>query len=894
MPTLFLIDGSGYMYRAFHALPPLSTSKGVPTGAVRGVASMLLRDLREENPSHIAFCMDLDSKAKRAEIFPEYKATRSPTPDDLRVQFPLVRDIVRSLNVTMLELAGWEADDIIATLTKQARAAGWQVVVVSGDKDLMQLVEDGHVRFYDGMKGKWFDEAAVKEKWGVPADKVGDLLALMGDKVDNVPGVPGVGPKTAVTLLEEFGSLEGVLENASSIKRDKLRQSVLDNVDAVRLSRRLVALNEELELDVTIDDLKRRPIDPVEARQVFGELEMFTLLKDLPASPAAEAAVAAAPSASPLSVEIVRNAAALDALVESFGKADRLAIHVVMSGEHPLKDSLVGLAFAAGEGRAHYVPVGMGGLLGQAVLSEKAALAALKPVLEAQKPIKDAHSLKSTVTALSLRGITLGGLGIDIEGWSFIVNSARKTHALADLSRERLSTELPAPPMDSRKRPIVAQATPEEVAPWAAYSADAVRRLVPTAIEELERDDQAMNWKTVDRPLLPLLAKMEITGIRLDGDALRAQSVEIEKEIEGQLVDIFKLAGRDFNPNAPAQLAEILFQDLKLPVIKKGKTGPSTDAEVLEKLAEEHPLPAKILEYRGLTKLKNTYLDTLPELIAEDGRIHTTFNPIGAATGRLSSNDPNLQNIPIRTEVGKRIRSAFVADEGHLLVSADYSQVELRVLAHVSGDKALTESFSRNEDIHTRTAAETYGVTPLEVTSEMRNVAKMINYGIAYGLSAYGLSTRIGIERDEAKRAIDQYFARYTGVKAWLDSTVKEGREHGYVSTVLGRRRHLPDLKASNVMARNAAERAAVNAPIQGTAADIVKVAMLSVDEALTKEFPKVRMLLQVHDELLFEVPEADVPNVERLVKQRMEHAVKLAVPLVVAIGHGPNWALAH
>lgn len=893
MPTLFLIDGSGYMYRAFHALPPLSTSKGVPTGAVRGVASMLLRDLREQKPSHIAFCMDLDSKAKRAEIYPDYKATRSPTPDDLRAQFPLVRDVVDSLSITKIEMAGWEADDIIATLTKQAREAGWQVVVVSGDKDLMQLVKDGHVRFYDGMKGQWFDEAAVEKKWGVPADKVGDLLALMGDKVDNVPGVPGVGPKTAVTLLEEFGSLEGVLENASSIKREKLRNAIVEHADAVRLSRRLVRLNEELELPVSIDDLERRPIDATEARRVFGDLEMFALLKDLPAPPEAET-VAAQPAETPLEVEIVRDAAALDALVAELEKADRVAVHVVLSGAHPLKDALVGIGFAASDGKAHYVPVGMGGLLGQTVLSEKAALAALKPVLESEKPVKDAHSLKTAVTALSLRGVTLGGLGIDIEGWSFIVNSARKTHALADLTRERLVAELPAPPQDSRKRPTFAQASPEQVAPWAAHSANAVRRLVPIALEELERDEQMANWERVDRPLLPLLAKLEITGIRLDGDALRAQSAEIEKEIEGQLVEIFKLAGRDFNPNAPAQLAEVLFQDLQLPVIKKGKTGPSTDAEVLEKLAEEHPLPAKILEYRGLTKLKNTYLDTLPELVAEDGRIHTTLNPIGAATGRLSSNDPNLQNIPIRTEVGKRIRSAFVADEGHLLVSADYSQIELRVLAHVSGDEALTESFAKNEDVHTRTAAETYGVTPLEVTPEMRNVAKMINYAIAYGLSPYGLSTRIGIERGEAKRIIDKYFERYVGVKTWLDSTVKKGRELGYVTTLLGRRRQLPDLKANNPMARNAAERAAVNAPIQGTAADIVKVAMLSVDEALMEAYPTTRILLQVHDELLFEVPEADVPAVEKLVKQRMENAVKLAVPLVVDVGRGPNWAMAH
>lgn len=894
MPTLHLIDGSGYMYRAFHALPPLSTSKGVPTGAVRGVASMLLRDLREENPTHVAFCMDLDSKARRAEIFPEYKATRPPAPDDLRQQFSLVREVVRSLNVPMLELAGWEADDIIATLARQACEAGWDVVVVSGDKDLMQLVEDGKVRFYDGMKTQWFDEAAVQAKWGVPPKQVGDLLALVGDKVDNVPGVPGVGPKTAAGLLAEFGSLEAVLEQASSIKREKLRASILDNVEAVRLSKKLVDLNDRLELGLTLDDLARKPVDAERARQLFGELEMFTLLKDLPAPAPDSAAGEVRAKAAAVEVTIVRDQATLDQVVSVAKAAERLALQVVVGGAHPLKDALVGVALCVGEGAAYYVPVGMGGLLGQSVLSEKTVIETLQPVLEASKPLKDSHSLKAAISALLARGVTLNGAGVDIEAWSFLINSARKEHALSDLARERLEVELPSPPVDSRKRLNLLQASPEEVAPWAAHSADAVRRLVPLALQELARDGQLEPWEKVDRPLLSVLSRMELTGIRLDGDKLRAQSAQFEQEIEAQLVEIHKLAGRDFNPNAPAQLAEILFDELKLPVIKKGKTGPSTDAEVLEKLALEHPLPARILDYRAMTKLKNTYLDTLPELVWPDGRIHTTFNPIGAATGRVSSNDPNLQNIPIRTEVGKRIRSAFVADEGFLLVSADYSQVELRVLAHVSGDEALQDSFARGEDVHNRTAAETYGVTPLEVTGEMRRVAKMINYAIAYGLSPYGLSTRIGIERDEAKRIIDAYFARYSGVKAWLDGTVKTGRELGYVTTLLGRRRQLPDLNARNPMSRMAAERAAVNSPIQGTAADIVKLAMLSVNDALSKDFPTARMLLQVHDELLFEVPQDDVPAVEALVKKRMETAVKLNVPLVVDVGHGPDWAQAH
>jgi DNA polymerase-1 len=909
MPVLHLIDGSGYIFRAYHALPPLTSSKGVPTGAVRGFAAMLLKDLRQLKPTHVAVCMDLESRGKRAEIYPEYKAHRPPPPEDLVPQFALVRDVVRALNVPMLELAGYEADDLIATLARRALAQGFEVVVHSGDKDLMQLVKDGHCRFYDGLKDKWFEDAGVFEKWGVPPGQVGDLLALIGDKVDNVPGIPGVGEKTAAMLLAQFGSLDAVLERAGEIARPKLRESVLAHRDQVRLAKRLVTLDEDAPLDAPLEGLARRPVDADAARALFTELEMFSLLRDLPRSDAAHVVAPAAhvepepagpieteaPSAEPRPVRtdvvIVDTPQELEALAQRLARAPRFALRLAMAGDRPLRDAIVGFGLAMDEEVA-FVPVGLG-RLGRAALSQSRVLEALGPVLEAAHPLKDGHGLKAAATALLMRGVRLAGIGIDVEGCSHLLNAARRTHALEDLARERLLCELPGPPLDAKKKPSFAQATPDEVAPWAGSGADAVRLLVPELMRELEAEGVTRLWEEVERPVLPILSSMEVAGIRVDVASLRAQSSEFEGELARQLSEIEQLAGRSFNVNSPPQLAQILFEELQLPVIRRGKTGPSTDAEVLEKLAEQHPLPEKILEYRTISKLKNTYLDALPEEVAADGRIHTTFNPIGAATGRLSSNDPNLQNIPIRTELGRRIRAAFTAADGCRLVSADYSQVELRILAHVSGDEALCESFRTGEDVHTRTAAETYGVATGDVTGEMRRVAKMINYAIAYGLSPYGLSNRIGIARDEAKRTIDAYFARYTGVKRWLDETIRVGREKGYVETILGRRRPLADLRSKNAAARQAAERIAVNAPIQGSAADIVKRAMVDVDHALAA-MPRVRMLLQVHDELLFEVPEEEVGALETLVKPLMERAVVLRVPLVVDVGHGLTWDDAH
>jgi len=884
MPTLHLIDGSGYVFRAYHALPPLSTSKGMPTGAVRGVASMLLRDLREQKPTHLAVCFDLQARERRAEIYPEYKANRVAPPDDLVPQFALVRDVVRALELPLLEVAGYEADDIIATLAREAVEKGFDVVVVTGDKDLMQLVRDGKVRMYDGMKDAWFGDAEVQARWGVPPSKVGDLLALTGDASDNVPGVKGVGEKTAAQLLGEFGSLDGVLSRAQDIKKPKLREAVAASIDQIRLARRLVTLDDRVPLDLTVEQLALRPPDATKARALFADLELFSLVKELPQPP---------PVAARVEATVVRDSAGLASMVDALKTQPRVGLNVLLANDRPLTDPVVGYAFASAD-RAWYVPISRGELADGAPLPDSAVVEAIRPLLESMEPLKDGHALKRAATALLRRGVALRGIGVDCELASLLLNAARREHFLEDLCRERLNRELPAPPLDARKRPALDGSAHALLAGYAGSRADAALRLAAPFEEELRTEGVWRVYDELERPVVPILAAAEAVGIRVDAASLRAQGAEFEKELAAQVAELHRLAGTEFNPNAPAQLAEVLFEKLKLPVIRRGKTGPSTDAEVLEKLAEQHPLPAKILEYRSIAKLKNTYLDTLPELVAADGRIHTTFHQLGAATGRLSSNDPNLQNIPIRTDLGKRIRGAFVADDGCLLVSADYSQIELRVLAHFSGDPALRDSFAKGEDVHTRTAAEIHGVTLLEVKPAMRRVAKMINYAIAYGLSPYGLSTRLEIPTDEAKRIIDAYFERYAGVKKWLDATLRAGREQGRVYTLLGRRRQLADLASKNPAARQAAERAAVNAPIQGTAADIVKLAMVAVDRALRGSMPEARMLLQVHDELLFEVPSERVDDLVSLVRPLMEGAVKLDVPLVVDVGSGRSWAEAH
>jgi DNA polymerase-1 len=737
----------------------------------------------------------------------------------------------------------------------------------------------------------------VEEKWGVPPTMVADLLALTGDKIDNIPGVPGVGEKTAAALLKEHGTLDGVLANAAAVKKPKLRENLLANLDNVRRGRRLIALYEELPLPVQLEDLERKPVDETRARQLFTELEFVRLVNDLP-RPAPTPPTGARSTAT--TVEQVQR------LADKARAARRFAMLTLTSEDEPLRDDLLGLAISLPD-ESVYVPLGhragggsSGALFAPAELNAARAIALLKPLLEDPDLVKDGHDLKRDVDAWRRAGVDLTGLGIDSRLASYLIDPTGRDHSLVQTARERISCELPLLKELCERTGKGKKATPlpelpvDETSAAACALVEGARMLCDALGGDLKNDPELLDLYTgIERPLIEVLADLELTGIRVDVRRLRELSEEIGKQIDALLQEIFQLAGGEFLPASTQQLGEVLYKKLNLPVLRRGKTGPSTDQEVLEELAQQHPLPAKVLEHRQLTKLKNTYLDALPAVLGKDGRLHTTFDQAVAATGRLSSINPNLQNIPIRTPIGAKIRQAFIPEAGWRLLSADYSQIELRVLAHVSGDPVLRASFQSGEDLHARTAGETFGVPPAEVTRQQRDIAKMINYGIAYGLSAFGLAHRLGLPKSEAGEIIDRYFARYAKVKQWLDDTIASARASGMVKTLFGRRRYLPDINSRNPSARSAAERTAVNTPIQGTAADLVKRAMLSVHAALHGRY-QARMLLQVHDELVLEAPPAEVAEVGPIVKQRMSAAAELAVPLVVELGEGETWADAH
>jgi len=897
VPSLWLVDGSHAIFRAYHALPHLSTRQGVPTNAVYGFTTMLLRAIREGNPTHLAVAFDEAGKQARSEIYAEYKATRGAPPEDLSPQFPLVRRVLEALRVPAVGMSGWEADDVIATLAHRARSLDWEVVVVTGDKDLLQLV-DGSVRCYDSMYEKWYGPAEVEEKWGVPPHLVADLLALTGDKIDNVPGIPGVGEKTAAALLKEFGTLEEVLSRAGEIKKPKLRENALANLETVRRARKLIQLNEDLPVPIQLEDLERKTLDEGKARALFTELEFVRLIKDLPRP---------APTPPSGARSITTDLVAVEKLVARARQAGRIGLLTLTSADEPLHDELLGVAISLPD-ESVYVPLGhrprggpSGALFAPAELDGRKAISLLRPLLEDAQVRKDGHDLKRDLVAWKRMGIDLRGLSVDARLASYLLDPTGRDHSLAQTARERISCELPVLKELCEKTGKGKKATPlpevpvDEVGAAACALVEGARRLSAALEEDLRADPELWQlYSELELPLEEVLARVELTGISLDVPRLEALNRELGTQIDQLLREITELAGEEFLPTSNQQLAEILYKKLQLPVLKRGKTGPSTDQEVLEELAEQHAMPAKVLEHRQLTKLKTTYLDALPAALGKDGRLHTTFDQAVAATGRLASINPNLQNIPIRTPLGARIREAFIPRSGWKLLSADYSQIELRVLAHVSSDPVLRDSFLSGEDLHARIAGETFGVPAAEVTRQQRDIAKMINYGIAYGLSSFGLAHRLGLPQSEAHSIIERYFARYRKVKEWLDATIEEARRSGRVKTLFGRRRYLPDINSKNPAARSAAERTAVNTPIQGTAADLVKRAMLRVDRALAARALQAKMLLQVHDELVLEAPPAELDSVGPLLVEEMKGAADLAVPLEVELGHGDTWAAAH
>ena len=908
--TLFVVDALNYLFRAFHALPGLTTKSGQPTGAVYGFCQMLLRIDREHQPTHMCVVFDAPGRTFRDDLFKDYKATRPPTPPDLIAQIGLAHQVADAFGYKVLSQAGVEADDVIATLVRNAKAEELAVVIGSSDKDLMQLCSED-VKLLDAMKNRLMGPAEVKEKWGVLPERLGDLLALMGDSVDNVPGVPGIGPKTAAELITTYGSLDGVLANVEKIKGKK-GQAIAEARSALALSRELVRLRDDVALPLTVAELRRIPASAEKLRGLFAQLEFGRLLAQYAQTEVPEVSTGSEPPAAIVSaivpaaaapivatelVRIVTDAAALAELVAAIHVAKECAVAVLCDGGSPVRAGLVGLAFALPAGSRFYVPVRQQVLGAAPSLSETEILSGLAEILASEEVRKHIHDAKMLEVLLRMRGGRLAGIASDTMLAGYVLDAASADYDLSALAgKEQIEGVLPreAWPGLGRGGSGASELPVGEIGAYLASEAFATFALARRQKEKLAASNQEHLYRDLELALVPVLAAMECVGIRLDSDYLRNLGNEVATSARALESEIHALSGSDFNIASPKQLAEILFVKLGLPIIRKTKTGASTDADVLEELAAMHPLPAKILEYRTLTKLKGTYIDALPALAnPRTGRLHTTFGQAVAATGRLSSSDPNLQNIPIRSEIGKKIRHAFVADPGFMLVSADYSQIELRVLAHFSQDPAFLDAFRSGVDIHRRTAAEVFGIAEAEVTGEQRRIAKAINFGLVFGQGDFGLAQVLHIPRAEAHKYIESYFKRYARVREHMDAMIADARRTQSVSTLLGRTRALPEINSKRPQERNYAERIARNTPIQGSAADILKLAMLRVARGLAR-FPEVRLMLTVHDELVFEVPESNLEAFSPWVKQEMEAAYELAVPLVVDVHSGPSWGDAH
>jgi len=927
--SLYIVDAYNYLYRAFFALPPLTTRTGQPTGAIHGLCSMLLKIEREHSPSHLVAVFDSPGATFRDALYPAYKSNRPPMPPELAAQIDLVPKVIGAFGISSLRVQGVEADDLIATLTRKASATDLQVVICSSDKDLMQLIGPG-ISMLDAMKNRLVGPSGVQEKWGVPPERVGDLLALVGDAVDNVPGVPGIGPKTAAALIAEFGSLDGLLARVAEVK-GKRGEALREHIEQVKLARALVALKEDVDLGRDIESLQRRPPDRGALEQLFTEMEfhrmmgqmdavspvaakvaaktvapaddstlpLFSQRQKLPASPPADAdpepiappAMSSRPTVD-LSVGIttvVRDTKALSALVTEIQRAGVVGLSLLADGVDPLRAAALGFGFAVPDGRRFYVPVSAEqqvSLLpsGEVVLDLKAFLQAVSAIFTEPAIAKHTHDGKFVEVFLAAAGVALEGVVSDSLLAAYLIDPARNQHELADVAR--------AAGFDGvRMRSAV---TPDALPSVIGIEASASLALAVPQNETLRTLSMQSLYRDVELPLSRVLAAMERRGVLVDTQFLRALSQEAAVAIAELETVIHEMSGSVFNIGSPKQLATVLFEKLGLPVIRKTKTGASTDADVLEALAASHPVPSKILEYRSLTKLKGTYLDALPGLVnPRTGRLHTTYNQAVAATGRLSSSDPNLQNIPIRTPMGRRIREAFVAPPGRVLLSADYSQIELRVLAHFSGDPSFLAAFAEDTDIHRRTAAEIFGIPSEQVDADQRRIAKAINFGLVFGQTDFGLSQALHIPRAQAREYIERYFARYAGVKSYMDDLVAEAKKTGEVSTLLGRRRKVPELAAARAQMRAHGERIARNTPIQGSAADILKLAMLKIAQSL-KDHPGCDLLLTVHDELVLEVPEGQAESIAALVKSEMEGAYPLKVPLRVDSGFGRNWGVAH
>jgi DNA polymerase-1 len=889
--VIYLVDGSSYLYRAFHALPNLTNSNGEPTGALLGVANMLRRLVKEAGDNPVVVVFDAPGKTFRHEQFPDYKANRPPMPEELRRQIEPIHEIVRLLGLPLVQVEGVEADDVIGTLAAEAERAGLNCVISTGDKDLAQLVSD-HVTLVNTMTETRTDRDGVREKYGVGPDRFIDFLALTGDKSDNIPGVEKCGPKTAAKWLETYGDLDSVMANADAVA-GKIGEKLREALPTLPLSRELVTIRTDLDLDFSLATIESKDVSEEELRAFLQRFEFNSWLQDLGRD---EAAVEAGEA----KYELVTSKAALDTWLQRLAKAELVAFDTETTDLDPMRAELVGLSFSVESGSAAYVPVAHDYPGAPAQLDRAEVLEALRPVLERDSPGKVGQHIKYDMNVLSRYGLQIRGVAFDTMLESYVFNSTGSRHDMDSLALKylgRQTTHYEDIAGKGAKQISFSQVSLEDAGHYAAEDADITLQLHQHLWPRLqEQGDLARVLTDIEIPLIPILARMEQHGVLIDAGLLKSQSEEMAKQMVTLEKQAHVAAGQPFNLGSPKQLQQILFEKLELPVIRKTPKGqPSTAEDVLQELSGDYELPRLILEHRSLSKLKSTYTDRLPEDInPHTGRVHTSYHQAVAATGRLSSSGPNLQNIPIRSELGRRIRKAFVAPEGMVILACDYSQIELRIMAHISGDEGLLKAFRDDVDVHRATAGEVFDTPYDEVTASQRRAAKAINFGLMYGMSAFGLARQLDVARGEAQKYMDTYFARYPRVLEFMERTRKLARDQGYVETLFGRRLYLPDIKASNMQRRQAAERAAINAPMQGTAADIIKRAMITVDAWLQNKQPETRLIMQVHDELVLEVPKAQLEKVEQGVVERMSAAAELAIPLVVDAGHGPDWDSAH
>jgi DNA polymerase-1 len=875
-PVLYLIDASGYIYRAFFALPPLNNSKGLQTNAVYGFTTMLLKILREKKPAGLVVAFDEKGATLRHQEFKEYKAQRPPMPEGMSAQLPYIHRIVDALNIASVRQAGYEADDLIGTLARKAEQAGYDVVIVTSDKDMFQLLTV-HVRIYDPVKDKWSGEAECHERFGVEPVRVIEIMGLMGDSTDNIPGVRGIGEKTAIKLITQFGTIEELLRRVDEVTPPRTKALLIEQAENARLSRKLATIDVDspVQFDPGSFHAKTPHIDQLTT--LLSELEFTTLLRSFqPVSRPSES--------KGIQADVVADEPSAQQFVKALPKNGPLGIYCLCSGGPGMQATVLGIGLSTGE-RPVFVP-----------LNVREPMRAITMLLQDPLRTKVVHDLKTTSLAFQRIGLTLAGPYLDTMVADYLLNPNRRDHQLDTIARDVLGHGLTTEQEPPAPQSLFQEATAsgEE----AAQTALILARVAPVLTHRLSEQGSLKLFTEIEMPLVEVLAEIERNGFLLDVDSLHGLSKELELELNRIMERIAGLAGGEFNINSPKQLATVLFEKLALKPIRKTKTGYSTDEDTLTQLATQHDLPAQILNYRSLSKLKSTYVDALPQLInPKTQRLHTSLNQTVAATGRLSSTEPNLQNIPVKGDYGLRIREAFIAPKGHALLCADYSQIEPRILAHLSRDPRLIEVFEKGEDIHMATAMDIFHLPAAQITREQRRAAKTVVFGIVYGISPFGLSQNIGVPQSEAKKYIDTYFEKYAGVRALMDRNIAEAKTKGYTTTILGRRRPIPELQSGDPVQRGFGERIAVNSPIQGSAADLIKIAMINVNRRLHRELPQTKMILQVHDELIFEVPESELEQAKQLVQSEMEATgtkLELSVPLRVDLGVGTNWRAAH